>query len=151
SKINITGIADVKNKEVLEDKLERLMAIDSRRANKDSVFYIPEETNKVMMEFNNKEIKLKELAMEYQKQGMEYNKANMIAKEVIKYEAKEIQIDHEIKGTNAQRNKAIKANKEGQIHDKDIHTAELHKPAPVQQAQRTPSHSISRDEMDFGM
>ncbi|ETO15114.1 hypothetical protein RFI_22250 [Reticulomyxa filosa] len=69
SKINITGIADVKNKEVLEDKLERLMAIDSRRANKDSVFYIPEETNKVMMEFNNKEIKLKELAMEYQKQG----------------------------------------------------------------------------------
>ncbi|ETN98872.1 hypothetical protein RFI_38615 [Reticulomyxa filosa] len=90
SKINITDIADVKNKEVLEDKLERLMAIYSRLTNKDSVFYIPEEINKVMTEFNNKEIKLKELAMEYQKQGMSYNKANMIAKEVIKYEAKKI-------------------------------------------------------------
>ncbi|ETO10974.1 MobA/MobL family protein, partial [Reticulomyxa filosa] len=187
SKINITGIADVKNKEVLEDKLERLMAIDSRLANKDSVFYIPEEINKVLREFNNKEIKLKELAMEYQKQGMEYNKANMIAKEVIKYEGKYgvnipikrierlkammsignnsnkyidnragshnlgIQIDYEIKGTNAQEKQIVKANKESQIHDKDIHTAELHKPAPVQQAQRTPSHSIRRDEMDFGM
>jgi|GEM_PF-491990 conjugative relaxase-like TrwC/TraI family protein len=70
---------------LLQQKLERMLAIDSRLANSSELFFRAIKLNKVVNEFNLGQQKIKTLTAEYLKQGMSQIKANFVAHAVVQY------------------------------------------------------------------
>lgn len=73
---------------LLQQKLERMLAIDSRLADSGGLFLRATKLNKVISEFNLGQQKIRTLTAEYLKQGMSQIKANFVAHAVVQYSEK---------------------------------------------------------------
>ena len=73
---------------VFEQKLERLLYIDSRIATKNNHYYQPTSLTASLAELKHNDHKISALTTEHVKRGMSLTKANFMATEIIKYEEK---------------------------------------------------------------
>jgi len=71
---------------LFEQKLTRLLSIDSKNADKQSPYYEPKPVTEALSELHNNDRKITALTAEHIKKGMSLTQANFIATEMIKHE-----------------------------------------------------------------